>query len=126
MAITKFFKLIEDNQPITIYGDGTTKRDYTFITDIINGIIGSINYLSRNSGVYETINLGNGNPIELNELVLELRSRFGERVKIQNLPEQPGDVKMTSADISKAHKLINYNPIVDFRSGIRLFEGSLI
>ena len=126
LAIAKFFKLIKDNLPLPVYGDGTTKRDYTFISDIVNGIVLSMNYLQNNVDVYEIINLGNGNPVEMSSLVSELSEHFDNNVRIQRLPEQQGDVKFTIADISKAKKLINFEPKVDFRKGIKLFAESLL
>ena len=125
LAIAKFFKLIKDSLPLPVYGDGSTKRDYTYIADIIDGIVLSMSYLLKNKKVYEVINLGNGNPVSMSELIDQLRRVFSEDIRIQYLPEQQGDVRLTSADISKAKGLIGFNPKVDFSSGLDAFLKSL-
>lgn len=125
LAIAKFFRLIKDKLPLPVYGDGTTKRDYTYISDIIDGIVLSMGYLAANKKVYEIINLGNGNPITMSSLIEQLKRVFGDDLRIQHLPEQQGDVRMTAADIAKAKGMLHFNPQVSFAKGLDNFLESL-
>ncbi len=118
LAIHKFTKAILTEQPITIYGDGSTSRDYTYVDDIVNGVIAAINYQA--SG-FEIINLGNHYSIALKDLVRELESVIGKKAVVEYLPEQPGDVPKTYADISKAAKLLNYHPKTELKEGLQKF-----
>lgn len=121
LAIHKFFKKILNNQPIYLYGDGTTKRDYTYIDDLVDGIIKGLNYLNGKKTLYEIINLGNSNPISLMEMVETIYKELHKEKNIAFLPKQMGDVDITHADITKAKKLINYNPKTTFKEGISKF-----
>ena len=118
LAIRKFIELIEQDKPIPVYGDGTTMRDYTYIDDIVNGIMSAINY---DKTPYEIINLGGGSPVTLNEMIATIEKVLGKKAKIERLPMQPGDVDRTVADITKAKRLLNYNPQTTFEEGIRKF-----
>ena len=118
LAIRKFIELIEQDKPIPVYGDGTTMRDYTFIEDIISGIISAINY---DKTPYEIINLGGGSPITLNEMISTIEEVLGKKAQINRLPMQPGDVNKTASDITKAKKLLGYQPQTTFKEGIRKF-----
>ncbi len=118
LAIRKFIELIEQDKPIPVYGDGTTMRDYTYIDDIVNGIMSAINY---DKTPYEIINLGGGSPVTLNEMIATIEKVLGKKAKIERLPMQPGDVDKTVADITKARRLLNYNPQTSFEEGIRKF-----
>lgn len=118
LAIRKFIELIEKDKPIPVYGDGTTKRDYTFIEDIIDGICSAINY---DKTPYEIINLGGGSPVTLDEMISTIEEVMGKKAKINRLPMQPGDVNKTVSDITKARKLLGYNPKVCFKEGIKKF-----
>ena len=118
LAIRKFIDLIKEDKPIPVYGDGTTIRDYTYIDDIVDGIIGAINY---NDTQYEIINLGGGAPVSLNQMIETIEKVLNKKAKIERLPMQPGDVNKTAADITKAKKLLNYNPKTSFESGIIKF-----
>lgn len=118
LAIRKFIELIEQDKPIPVYGDGTTMRDYTYIDDIVNGIMSAINY---DKTPYEIINLGGGSPVTLNEMIATIEKVLGKKAKIERLPMQPGDVDRTVADITKARRLLNYNPQTSFEEGIRKF-----
>lgn len=123
LAIRKFFNQLYTQKPIEIFGDGTTCRDYTYIDDIIEGIVSSINYLKNNNKVFEIINLGNNNPIQLNDLI-ELIEKTTEKKFIKiNKPMQQGDVNLTYADISKANLLLNYFPKISIEAGIRQFKN---
>ncbi|WP_294300973.1 GDP-mannose 4,6-dehydratase [uncultured Chryseobacterium sp.] len=121
LAIHKFTKLISENQEIPFYGDGTTARDYTYIDDIIDGILKSIHYLENNSGVYEIINLGESEVITLNEMLATIENTLKKSAIRKNLPMQPGDVLKTNADITKARTLIGYKPDTNFQNGIKKF-----
>jgi len=121
LAIHKFTKLISENKEIPFYGDGTTARDYTYIDDIIDGIIKSSQYLENNSKVYEIINLGENQVINLNEMLSALETHLGKSAIKKNLPIQPGDVIKTNADIAKAKTLIGYNPVTNFQNGTKKF-----
>jgi UDP-glucuronate 4-epimerase len=119
LAIHKFFKLIYNNLPIQIYGDGTTQRDYTYIDDIINGIIFSINY---NNSKYEIFNLGNNKTQKLNDLISLIENVTCKKAILKYLPEQPGDVPITFASVEKSLKLLNYNPSTDILQGLENFN----
>lgn len=119
MAIHKFTRLIDQGQEISQYGDGTSKRDYTYVSDIIDGIMSAVDKKFD----YEIINLGDSEPVELKYLISQIEENLGKRAKIDQLPDQPGDVPITYADISKAGKLLDYRPKVKTEKGIELFIG---
>jgi UDP-glucuronate 4-epimerase len=118
LAIHKFAKLISAGQPIPVFGDGTTRRDYTYVDDIIQGVRAAIDYDQTN---YEVINLGESRTVELRELISLLETALGKRAEIDRQPTQPGDVPQTYADISKARRLLNYDPQTPIEDGIRKF-----
>lgn len=121
LAISKFVKAILENKPIEMYGDGSTSRDYTYIDDIIDGILKSIKYVETNNNVYEILNLGNSNPIKLKDMIRTIEMAINKKAIIINKPMQQGDVNITYAQIDKAKKLIQYEPKTDFITGINLF-----
>lgn len=118
LAIHKFSQLINDGKPIPVFGDGTTRRDYTYIDDILAGVRAAIDYEKTN---YEVINLGESRTVELRELIGLLEKELDLRAVIERQPMQPGDVPQTFADISKARQLLGYNPQTQIEDGIRLF-----
>jgi UDP-glucuronate 4-epimerase len=118
LAIHKFTRMIIDRTPIPFFGDGLSKRDYTYIDDIINGIMGSLVY---EDSKYEIFNLGNNNPISLTELVNTIESVVKEKAIIKMLPNQVGDVPITYANIEKAQKRLNYRPSTSLKDGISSF-----
>lgn len=118
LAISKFTRCILKREPIPFFGDGSTKRDYTFIEDIVDGIIKAIDYNKTN---YEIINLGNSNCIDLNELISILEKTTRKHAILNQLPEQKGDVPFTYADISKAKELLGYNPATGIEKGIEYY-----
>lgn len=118
LAIRKFIELIEKDEPIPVYGDGTTMRDYTFIDDIVEGICSALEY---NKTPYEIINLGGGSPVTLNQMIETIETEMGKKAVINRLPMQAGDVNKTVSDITKAQKLLGYNPKTTFSEGIRKF-----
>jgi len=121
LAINKFTRLMLEDKEIPMFGDGTNSRDYTYIDDIVDGIIRSCNYVENNNDVYEILNLGNSSPVSLKEMINTIGQAIGVEPKIKQLPMQPGDVDRTFADISKAKKLIGYNPKTSFKEGIENF-----
>ena len=121
LAIHKFTKMILEDKPIPFYGDGTTKRDYTYIDDIVDGILKSMNYLFNNEDVYEIFNLGESHVVSLKEMVETIENALGKKAILDIQPMQPGDVEKTYADISKAKAMIYYDPQTNFSEGIRKF-----
>lgn len=121
LAINKFTRLMLNNEPIPMFGDGTTSRDYTYVEDIVSGIEKSIAYVNNNKDVYEILNLGNSSPVSLKEMINTIAEVLGKTPNIEELPMQPGDVERTFADISKAKKLIGYEPKTSFKQGIENF-----
>lgn len=121
LAIHKFAKCIIQDLPITLFGDGSTSRDYTYVGDIVNGIFGAINYLQTNSIVYETINLGSNSPIRLIDLVRTMENILGKKAQINWGPMQMGDVERTFADIHKAEELLDYKPAMTLEMGLAKF-----
>jgi UDP-glucuronate 4-epimerase len=121
LAIHKFLKLFRNKLPIPMFGDGSTARDYTFVDDTVDGIVKSCNYLFNHEQVFETINLGNSYPILLRDMIDIIAKNAKCEPQINHLPMQAGDVDQTYADISRAKKLIGYNPQVSFEEGIKRF-----
>ncbi len=121
LAIHKFTRLILNGNEIPMFGDGSTSRDYTYYEDTVSGIVGAINYLFSNEGVYETVNLGNNQPVKLLEMISTIEKAAGVKANIKQLPMQPGDVDITFANIEKAKKLFGYNPKYSFEEGIKNF-----
>ena len=118
LAIHKFAKLISERKPIPVFGDGTTRRDYTYVDDIIDGVMAAINYDQSN---YEVINLGESRTVELNELISLLEKELDSHAIIDRQPQQPGDVPQTFADISKARALLGYHPKTQIEEGLHRF-----
>nr|WP_320117840.1 GDP-mannose 4,6-dehydratase [uncultured Marinifilum sp.] len=121
LAINKFVKLIHNNEPIPMFGDGSTARDYTFVDDTVDGIVKTCEYLFANHSVFNTINLGNSYPIQLSTMIEVIAKNCAVTPIINQLPMQAGDVEQTYADISKARDLIGYSPKVPFEEGIDIF-----
>jgi UDP-glucuronate 4-epimerase len=118
LAIHKFAKLINSGKPIPVFGDGATRRDYTYIDDIIAGVRAAIDY---DHTVYEVINLGESRMVELRELISLLETALGKKAEIDWQPMQPGDVPQTFADITKARRLLGYDPRTQIENGIHKF-----
>ncbi len=124
LAIFKFFDCLYKNKAIEMYGDGTTSRDYTYIDDIVSGIASAISLIvTSKSNLYETINLGNSNPIKLNELIKLIEEISGKKFIIQKLPMQEGDVNVTYADVNKAKTLLKYSPKTSIKEGLLKFKN---
>jgi len=119
LAIAKFTRLIENGKPIPLYGDGSTKRDYTFIFDTLDGIIGALAWIKdQTAGTYRVFNLGESRTVTLAELVGLLERALGKKVIIDRQPAQPGDVEETYADITLAREEIGYDPQTPIETGI--------
>lgn len=118
LAIHKFARLISEGKPIPVFGDGTTRRDYTFVDDIVQGVRAAIDY---DASMYEAINLGESQTIELRELIQLLEKELKLRAAIDRQQPQAGDVPQTFADISKARRLLNYDPQTKIEEGIHRF-----
>ncbi|QDA61983.1 GDP-mannose 4,6-dehydratase [Hymenobacter jejuensis] len=121
LAIHKFVRLLRAGQPIPVFGDGTTARDYTFVLDTVDGIARGVQYLLDHENVYETLNLGNNRPVPLLELIEEVGKAVGITPQLEFLPMQAGDVDITYADISKAQRLLGYQPRTSLADGLRQF-----
>lgn len=121
LAINKFTRLMLNDEEVTMFGDGTTSRDYTYIDDIVSGIYSSINYVLNNKDVYEIVNLGNSSPVSLKEMINTIAEVLDKEPKIKEMPMQQGDVNITYADISKAKEMLNYDPKTPFKEGIEKF-----
>jgi UDP-glucuronate 4-epimerase len=118
LAIHKFARLITERRPIPVYGDGTSERDYTFIDDIINGIMAALRY---DATPFEIINLGESRTVRLDGLIELLEKELGASAIIERLPIQPGDLPRTHAHIGKAERLLGYHPTTPIEIGIRRF-----
>ena len=118
LAIHKFSKLITEGTPIQVFGDGTSRRDYTYIDDIIQGVRAAIDY---DRSMYEIFNLGESQTVELGELIALLERSLDMNAIIDRQPMQPGDVPVTFADISKSRQLLGYNPTTKIADGIPKF-----
>ena len=120
LAIHKFARLIMAGRPIPVFGNGQTRRDYTFIDDIVAGVRAAIDY---DRSAYEVVNLGNNQTLTLQDMIAGLEAALGKRATIERLPEQPGDVPQTWADVSKAQALFGYVPRTGHTEGLRRFGG---
>ena len=118
LAIHKFSKLITDCKPIQVFGDGTARRDYTYIDDIIQGVHAAIDY---DRSMYEIFNLGESQTTELSELIRLLETSLDMNAIIDRQPPQPGDVPITFADIAKSRELLGYDPTTKIADGIPKF-----
>jgi nucleoside-diphosphate-sugar epimerase len=122
LAIHKFVNKIKKQETIQIYGDGETSRDYTYIGDIIEGVFAALKKVVSTKNLYEIINLGNGSPVSLINMVNTIFEVFGEETDLEFVGKKPGDVEITYADISKAKSILNYDPKTSFRQGIEKFK----
>jgi UDP-glucuronate 4-epimerase len=117
MAIHKFTRLMDQGEKIPIYGDGSSRRDYTYIDDLIEGILSVIHHHKG----FEVYNLGESQTTSLKELIKLIEGAFGKKAIIEMLEPQPGDVSVTYADVSKAKRMLKYQPKVKMEEGIRRF-----
>jgi UDP-glucuronate 4-epimerase len=118
LAIHRFIKSILKDEPVTMFGDGSTSRDYTYVDDTVQGVLSAINY---DQSSFEIINLGNNYAVSLKDLIADIEEIIGKKAIINQQPEQPGDVPRTFADISKAKRLLNYQPKTELKEGLKKF-----
>lgn len=118
LAIHKFTRFIYEGKPIDQYGDGSTRRDYTYIDDVLQGVIACLTY---DGELCDVFNLGENQTTTLRDLITLIENAVGKKAIINQLPEQPGDVPLTYADISKAQRLLNYCPTTKISEGIPKF-----
>jgi len=118
LAIHQFTRKIHEGKPIDQFGDGTTCRDYTYIDDIIQGTMAALDY---DHAMFEVFNLGESETIQLKDLIAGIEGAIGKKARINQLPEQPGDMPLTCADISKARKLLGYKPNTRSSAGLPRF-----
>ncbi|SET38648.1 GDP-mannose 4,6-dehydratase [Hymenobacter actinosclerus] len=126
LAIHKFVRLLRAGEAIPVFGDGSTARDYTFVLDTVDGIARGVEYLLEHQGVYETLNLGNHQPVALLELIAAVGRAVGREPRLERHPMQPGDVDITYADISRARQLLGYAPKTNLDQGLRAFVDWLV
>jgi UDP-glucuronate 4-epimerase len=117
LAIRKFTTMIAAGQTIPVFGDGSSGRDYTFVDDIVEGIMAALYH----DAAYEAFNLGNSHPVRLMALIATIEQALGKKAEIRWLPEQPGDVPITYADISKARQMLGFQPRISLEEGIARF-----
>jgi UDP-glucuronate 4-epimerase len=118
LAIHQFTRKIHAGQSIDQFGDGTTRRDYTYIDDIVQGTMAALKY---DGPMFDVFNLGESETIQLKDLIAAIANTLGKKAKINRFPEQPGDMSLTCADISKARKLLGYDPKTKFQDGLPRF-----
>jgi len=118
LAIHKFTRLMSAGEPIPRFGDGSTKRDYTHIDDILQGVEAAIAWLEANPGAFEIVNLGESETVELSRLIVLIADALGVEPRVVELPPQPGDVERTFADITRARELFGYAPATPIERGI--------
>lgn len=122
LAISKFTRLIHEDKPIDRYGKGNTARDYTFIGDIVDGIMGALAYTEKaDAPMSDIFNLGGSQTVNLNDMIAAIENALGKNAVVNEMPEQPGDVPLTSADVGKATKLLNFKPTTHLDTGIPKF-----
>lgn len=121
LAIHKFARLMREGEPIPMFGDGSSERDYTYIDDILQGVRAAVGRVRQATPVYNVINLGESQTVSLRRMIETLSAQMGVTPRVNQLPSQPGDVPRTFADISRARELLGYSPSTDFESGIRKF-----
>jgi UDP-glucuronate 4-epimerase len=117
MAIRKFAEGIERGEPVPVFGDGFSGRDYTYVEDAVDGILAAIDH----DTLFDVFNIGNSSPVTLNAMIETLEKAIGRRARIERHPDQPGDAPLTCADIAKARRILAYNPRTTFRQGIVQF-----
>jgi len=117
MAVHKFTELIDEGKKIPVYGEMTSKRDYTYVSDIVEGIFSALSRKFK----FEVFNLGNSRTVELSYLISLIEKELNKKAMIEHFPSQPGDVPITYADISKSKELLKYEPKVPIEEGIRNF-----
>ncbi|HEV2132483.1 MAG TPA: GDP-mannose 4,6-dehydratase, partial [Longimicrobiaceae bacterium] len=122
LAIHKFARRMLQGDSIPVFGDGSTRRDYTYIDDIVQGVRAAMEY---DRSAYEVINLGNNRTVGLLEMIRTLEEALGVEARLEQLPPQPGDVPQTWADVTRAEQLLGYHPGTQFHEGVARFAAWL-
>jgi len=120
LAITKFANLMLEGKPIPVFGDGATRRDYTYVADTVDGVVRALDW-TETPGRYGVFNLGESRTVSLSEMIETLEHALDVKAEITRLPAQPGDVERTWADIARAREVLGYNPSTTFEEGIEQF-----
>jgi len=118
LALFKFATAILENKPITVYGNGSSQRDYTNIKDVIKGILSAVRFIGENESVQDIINIGNANPVKLNTLIKLIEKELKETAKVNYIESKAAEMQFTGADISKAKSILSYKPDVNIEEGI--------
>lgn len=126
LAIHKFARLMLEGAEIPMFGDGSSERDYTEVEDILDGIEGALEYLRREQSAYEIVNLGGARTTSLRRMIRLLGEALDVRPRIRRMPDQPGDVRRTYADVSRAERLFGYRPAVPFEEGVERFGAWIL
>ena len=121
LALFKFASAMLENKPISIYGDGTSQRDYTHIKDVVKGMLAAIRFIGENNSIMEIINIGNGNPIRLNTLIKLLEKELQISAQVNYIDSKKAEMQYTGANISKARSILSYNPDIEFKRGVHEF-----
>lgn len=121
LAIHKFTRMLAEGRPLPFFGDGSTRRDYTWVDDIVQGIEGALRYAAAHPGCFELVNLGESDTVTLQRLVELIAGAVGVEPVLSRLPAQPGDVERTCADITRARELLGYDPHTRIEEGIPRF-----
>lgn len=121
LAIHTFTRLITSGQPVLMYGDGSTERDYTYVDDIVQGVLAACDWASREDSAFEIVNLGESRTTRLDRLIALIGETLGKEPRVERRPMQPGDVRRTCADITKARTLLSYRPTTSLEDGIPRF-----
>ena len=122
LAIHKFTDLIARGRPVRMHGDGSSERDYTYITDCLDGILAALEWTARAApGTIETVNLGGGERVRLDRLIALIAKALDREARIERYPDQPGDVRLTDADLEHAGRVLGFRPRVGIEAGIRQF-----
>ena len=118
LAIHRFTRLLASGETIQRYGDGSAERDYTHVDDILNGVLGAVKWTDCDDPTLEIINLGESSTVRLDRLIELIAAALGVEPRVEQLPAQPGDVSRTYADISKAKRILGYDPRINIEDGI--------
>jgi len=121
LAIHKFARLMRAGDAVPMFGDGSTQRDYTYVDDTLQGVLGAMRYVDQHPEAFEIVNLGESRTVSLTEMIDTVAHTLGVTPKIERLPMQPGDVIRTYADITKARRLLGYDPQTGFEEGVERF-----
>jgi UDP-glucuronate 4-epimerase len=121
LAIHRFTRLIAGGAAVPLHGDGSSERDYTYITDAVHGVMAAVAWTAREGGGLEVVNVGGGARVRLDRLIPLIAAALGREARVDRLPDQPGDVRVTAAGLERAERVLGYHPRVGIEEGIRHF-----